>query len=466
MTNAQAAVALSGSLFFVFLLYLGARRPVIFVSFLFVIFSMAWRTTATMFIDLTGPVYSSQLVRTIGPGIATTVSTLAYLVILLPFLFFLRKDALEKWSDNAERSEKTPGVISLADLTFAIVLVFLVILFADLLRHGPIPLFNQIERYAYSGGLPHRFVASHGYLLTFWCGTMFTASYIQERRIDIRMPGLLLGLVVYALLTGNRFSAFYSLCSFFIMPTSAAIAVRQAHATNYRTRSQSNVAPNRARAVAAGFAIILTVTISYALYNNLTNVRGYTGGALRQQLLERVLVQPSEIGWASFERVFLSNRINSPFVFNFLFKEPIDPKRNTSIQYLMFATVGEPATSDAILHRFQFAGGFPEIFFELFGLYLAWPFLFGAGCLTAMLTGYIIRGIILGDYISAFLSFYLLYGFYVLYIGGMLNFVLPWTYWAKLAAFVSALLAENMMRRTGRSLLPWQVFTIARGKRG
>ena len=54
------AVLLFGASFLVFLCYLAARRPVIFVSFFFIIFTLAWRTVATVFIDLEGPVYSSQ----------------------------------------------------------------------------------------------------------------------------------------------------------------------------------------------------------------------------------------------------------------------------------------------------------------------------------------------------------------------------------------------------------------------
>ncbi len=60
---------------------------------------------------------------------------------------------------------------------------------------------------------------------------------------------------------------------------------------------------------------------------------------------------------------------NPSVVFHSLFEDPIEPDRNTSIQYLMLATIGEPRTYDHLSHGFQFAGGFPEIFFELFGPY-------------------------------------------------------------------------------------------------
>lgn len=66
----------------------------------------------------------------------------------------------------------------------------------------------------------------------------------------------------------------------------------------------------------------------------------------------------------------------------------------------------------------------------------------------------------LGNYTSAFLALWVLYGFYVMYIGGMLNFILPWTYWIKVAAFVIALFAERRLADRGLSLLPWNLFAI------
>jgi hypothetical protein len=130
----------------------------------------------------------------------------------------------------------------------------------------------------------------------------------------------------------------------------------------------------------------------------------------------------------------------------------------------MFATIGEPGTSDAILHKFQLAGGFPEIFFELFGPYLAWPFLLGAGCIAAALTAYVVKGTLLGNYASAFLALYVLYGFYVMYIGGMLNFVMPWTYWIKITAFAAVLFAERHLADKGLSLLPWNLLAARQTK--
>ena len=454
------AVLLFGTSFLIFQCYLAARHPVVFVSFFFIIFTLVWRTSATMYVDLEGPVYSSQLERTIGPGTATIIHSLAYFLTLLPFLYFFRRSVLERWRTEAPRGRVTKGTISLSDVTFALSTLFVAFLFFDLVYKGTIPLFDRIERFNYAGGSAHRWLFRYGNFLTFWWGTMFAASRIRNGRPDWRMLGLLAATAVYAFLTGNRFSAFYSHMSFFIAPWAAVIVLQQTNGARAFSWITRNFTSRAQRLAALSLAVALTGTISFAIYNNLTNVRGFREGEVWRQAFDRTLIQPSEIGWTSFERVFQARQSEPQYVFRFLFQEPITAERNTSIQYLMLASVGEPRTSGHILRGFQFAGGFPEIFFELFGPYLAWLFLFGAGCVSAALSAIMVRGVIQGNFASAFLSLYVLYGFFVMYIGGMLNFVMPLTYWLKVAALIAALVMEWTLARVGLALVPWELFRI------
>jgi hypothetical protein len=458
-TSEYIAVLLFGVSFLVFLFYLFGRRPVIFVGFFFIIFTLGWRMSATMFIDLAGPVYSSQLVRDIGPGTATIIHTLAYFITLLPFLYYFRSEAIEDWSADAQRSGAGRGEITLSDLTFLLSVIFLSFLFFDLVRRGSIPLFNRIDRFNYIGGSAHRWIKRYGNLLTFWWGLMFTAEFIRQRRIDWRMLGLLGASAIYALLTGNRFSAFYSQSSLFVIPCAAIIAMK------YKSSDGSMLswinrrfASGTARLATAGFVIVAVGVISLAIYNNLAAVRGFAGADIWRQAFDRTIIQPSEIGWTSFERVFETNQTQPSVAFRLLFEDPIEADRNTSIQYLMLATIGEPRTYDHLSRGFQLAGGFPEIFFELFGPYLAWPFLLGVGTIAAALTAYVIRGTLRGNYVSAFLSLYVLYGFYVMYIGGMLNFATAGIYWIKVTALVVVLMIEAILARVGLALVPWVIF--------
>jgi len=70
----------------------------------------------------------------------------------------------------------------------------------------------------------------------------------------------------------------------------------------------------------------------------------------------------------------------------------------------------------------------------------------------------IVKGVIQGRYASTFLSLYVLFGFYVMYIGGMLNFIITPVYWLKIAALAIALLMEASLARVGLPLIPWALF--------
>jgi hypothetical protein len=460
----QIAVTASGAAFVLCILYIAAYRPVILIGFFFILFTLVWRTAATMFIDLAGPVLSSQTDRYVGPGMATPLHVLAYFVTLAPFFFLLRPAAVQHWLHDADRERAAPGMITLSGITVVVSLIFLGSLYFDLIRIGSIPLFARLERFVYTAqyaGAAHRWLILYGNFVTFWWGVMFAAERLRNHRIDIRYLGMLGILMVYMFLTGNRFSAFYSFCSFFVIPLAAVIAVD--------IRDNRSVVPfswvgrtfRRRELIAFGaVAALAAIASAVGIYNNLANVRQFQGDEILSQFWERLLVQPSELGWISYDRVFNFGQWQPDRVFDFLFQAPLDASKNTTPQFLMLETIGEPRTYEHISGGFQFAGGFPEIFFELFGPLYAWPFIFGAGYIAAGLTAVVVKGVIQGRYASAFLSLYVLFGFYVMYIGGMLNFIMTPVYWIKIAALAIALLMEARLARAGLPLVPWALFRV------
>lgn len=460
----QIAVAASGAMFVLCILYTAAYRPVILISFFFILFTLVWRTTSTLFIDLAGPVLSSQTDRYIGPGLATPLHVLAYLVTLAPFFFLLRPAAVRHWLRDADRKPAAPGVITISDVTVFVSLIFLGYLYFDLIRIGTIPLFARLERFVYTqqyAGAAHRWLILYGNFVTFWWGVMFAAEGLRNRRIDIRYLGMLGILLLYMLLTGNRFSAFYSFGCFFVIPLAGVIALDTRDNQSGLPFSWIGKAFRRRSLIAFGAIISLAAIISgVGIYNNLANVRQYQGDEIASQFWERLLVQPSELGWISYERVFTFGQWQPDRVYDFLFQAPLDPGRNTTPQFLMLETIGEPRTYEHISGGSQFAGGFPEIFFELFGPLYAWPFIFGAGYIAAGLTAVLVKGVIQGRYASTFLSLYVLFGLYVMYIGGMLNFVQPPVYWVKIAALAAALVLERRFAMAGLPLIPWALLRI------
>jgi len=455
----QIAVIACGLSFLLCCLYLAAYRPIIFISFLFIIFTLVWRTCSMMFIDLAGPVYSTQTFRYVGPGGVTCLHVLAYFVTLAPFLILMRPDSIRSWLNDQDQRPAAPGMATLSDLTVALSTAFLAWLFVDLVRRGSIPLFVHMERFVYTAehaGAAHRWLTLYGNFMTFWWGMMFAAERLRNRRLDLRYVALLVALVIYVLLTGNRFSAFYSFGSFFLAPLSAIVAVSEGPVRLERPFGWLGRLIGRRELIAlSATAALIVAAAATGIVTNLVKVRDYDRSEVASNILERTLIQPSELGWLSYERVFTFGQWQPYRVLDFLLQSPLDPARDTTPQYLMLATIGEPRTHEHLSIGQQFAGGFPEIFFELFGPILAWPFLAAAGCIAAGLTALFIKGTIQGHYVSAFLGLYVLYGFDVMYIGGMLNFAIAATYWFKIGALIVALLLEASLARVGLALLPW-----------
>jgi len=356
----QIAVVASGAAFILCILYIAAYRPVILIGFFFILFTLVWRTAATMFIDLAGPVLSTQTDRYIGPGLATPLHVLAYFVTLAPFFLLLRPAAVQHWLHDADREQAAPGMITLSGVTVVISLVFVGYLYFDLIRIGTIPLFARLERFVYTAqysGAAHRWLILYGNFVTFWWGVMFAAERLRNRRGDIRYLGMLGVLMLYMFLTGNRFSAFYSFGSFFVTPLAAVIAADIRDNRSLVPFSWIGRTFRRRDLTAFSTLVVLAAIVSSAgIYNNLVNVRQFQGDEIASQFWERLLVQPSELGWISYERVFSFGQWQPDRVYDFLFQAPLDASRNTTPQYLMLETIGEPRTYEHISGGFQFAG--------------------------------------------------------------------------------------------------------------
>jgi hypothetical protein len=450
---------LAGCSVFVCIASLALFRPTIFVCFLFILFTFVWRTISSMYVDLAGPVFASQLEMFIGPGAMTVFQSIAYCLTILPFLWMFNLNAVGEWARLAPQATSVRPKATLSDATFVVSVVFLFLLFAALIQGGVIPIFAKMERWTFNeqaSGVLHHFVIERGDFLCFWWGTMFAAEKLRHSRFDYRYLGLLAVILIYMFLVGGRFSPFYRFGSFFLMPFSAVVLVHsQGIGKNLFFGLKSLTSDRRILGTCIGLIVLTGSLIAFALYWNLTKVRGFEGQAAEAAFLERILVQPSEIGWASYHRVLVDGRWDARHAFDFLFEKPIVSGRNTTPQYLMAETIGEPRTTEHIVGGFQFAGGFPEIFFELFGPYVSWIFLLGAGWLAAGVSAVMVLSIVRGHYLTTGLSFYVLFGFYVMYIGGMLNFIAVPTYWAKVCLLLAALILEERMQKAGLSPLPW-----------
>ncbi|MBI2078590.1 MAG: hypothetical protein HYT80_09535 [Euryarchaeota archaeon] len=417
------------------------KRPTAALAAAFLLFSLFMRTAALIYLDLAGPVYSTQLERIIGGGSALPVFAAIVAAFMASLSFAFRPAALGRWRPPADDARVRGGDAS--TVAFVLFGFAILLLYGDLLRRQQIPLLAGIDRLQYTAvaGVLHVVSLEFGFLIAAALGYLFVRPRIRGREFDFRFLGLSLALLLYFALTGHRFSAFYSFTSFFVVPLAAIPAMAAVgKLPPAPRRSPFKAFASSPRGLTAG-AFVAAAGLAWLISNSVTRVRAYEDPVAF--LKQRILVQPSEFWCVTWEEIVSGVRYSFGDVWNRLFVDPIDPNRNTSIQWLMEKTLGYERASELLANGTQFAGGYPEVFFDLLGPWFA-PIAIAAFLVpTVLLLRLVVRASVEGRAFTMLAGVYVYYGFTLLYIGGMLNFLSSWTYWAKVSVLVLVYVAER-----------------------
>jgi hypothetical protein len=420
------------------------------------------RVLSTLYIDLAGPVYSVQMFRDLGPGGSAGMLVLADLCFILPLFFVFNRSVAAALLPRDEFTLERTSRWGARKRDVAVVLfgAFVAALYVDMFRKGVIPLFAGLERYDYTaqyGGVFHGILADYGMIVAFALGAFFAVPWLRAPAPDYRFLTLLLGLFAYLFLAGNRASAFYTQGTAFLMPT--GLVMLQRH--ELRKDAGARASPPRRRwlvtAINTAAVIGCLSVVGYAIYYSYVFTRAFGTDLVWQALHQRIAVQPGEMWVATYQRVFLHDGARPDEAFDKIFVHPIvDPGRNSSIPYLMVAEIGSQA-HDMLDLGLNWGGGFPEIAFELLGVGGGFLLVFAmGGALAATLYG-VFWLVARERYVSALLLFYITFALLIFAFGGMLNFLVNWKFWVKVAGALAWIGAESVAlarRRAGASSVP------------
>jgi hypothetical protein len=410
------------------LVLLWRRQRFLVILIVAILFSLTYRFVSVAYLDQAGPTYSVQLFRDVGGGWATIPLLLAHFVYLGAFLIVFNPRRLRFLGALCDRlaaigDARSDKLVSHA--WFAGSVLFLILLYGDFLRVGVIPLIDGVERFDYTaqyGGRWHALLMSYGMLWTFVLGVFYTRAVFAAGRTDDRFLILLLATFLYLLLAGHRFSAFYVYGTFFLSPCAALYLWIQ-----YGMGPPSDALRRlrrRTRLATAAAGVIGLGVVSVALYQSYFVTRDSGKGDPVESLVHRVLVQPGELWYATWERVFVRQENDGAEVFDRLFVHPVTTlKRNTTIPYLMIAEIGD-AAYPMLDDNFAYGGGYPEVFFEMLGRIGGYAGVFITGLMTAGL-----------------------FAFVNITFGGMLNFLVNWIFWLKVSALVVWIALERERAR-------------------
>ena len=446
MTLEAVPACLAVAVFGGVLAWLLASRTYLVVALLWLIIPMAWRLASSFFIDLSGPVFAEQVMQHVGPGHATALLALDYVVVLGVFALVLPRDFSYIGAQGQLLQHEAHWRL-VSNAIFIAGIALLAATYADMLRIGSIPLFSGIERYDYArehAGYLHGLVFRFGDVISLSLGCLFVLPSCFGRAPALRFLGLLLAMLAYAFLTGHRYSAFFKFCTLFALPSALLLTVRGASGRRV-FRDIPYIWPMLAVVIVAAAAMV-----SYAVIKSYFTVRLDDSDDPLTSLKLRLLIQQGELWWLTYHRVVELGIWDFDQTFGFLFRAPIDPASNTSVQYLMYLVLGKDAIPllDA---KQQFAGGFPEIPHEMFGGVGGVVAVAALSVIPALLLRLVLGNITQGRILTALWAGLVLYPFAIMYWGGMLNFVLAWTFWLKVAGLMAALLLAHR---------PWRAWTL------
>jgi hypothetical protein len=449
---------LSAVPYFAFLYWLLRRHPAMIAAQTLLLFSFTLRVICTLYIDLFGPIYSTDLGYDLGPGFSTSLFAFSVLSVLLASYWGYRRLRIDHTKIGLTPLGLPQRFIS--NVALAGFAVLIVANFSEMLASGHVPLLEGMDRLEYAekyGTLFYAFTYEFHFLLGALLGYLFTVPRLTGGQYDYRFAAVLAGLIVFFMLTGNRFSIFVVYISYFLMGWSALLVatakgVKLAELKGYR-RSLFHFIEKSKALRQAGAALCL-VAFAGVLLNSFFNVRYGDAELARAAFFQRSLVQPVELYEFTWQRLRAGEITNTSLAWDLMFNNPIDATRNTGIQFLMVSAMGEKRATDVLEQNSQSAGGYPEVLIELFGTPGFLLPMAAAAMVYAFLLHRILLSAVYGRLLTVLASVYILVGFSTLYTGGMLNFLLATTFWIKISLWLLILLAEPYLMRLPRRRSP------------
>ena len=455
----------SGFLLLVWLWKYVRPRPILGLAFFFIFFQILLRTLASIFLDAFGPVYAIELDDEVGGSGATFAWAMVVVMTVLIVAAFLSPKFVAKGLAPPRLVPSESGTVTVGDVGFWLSASMVAAMYIDMFSGGVIPLLEGLERWEYTenyAGALHKWFFEYGILLVCFLGVLSVYPRVRGGETDLRYVGLLGVIFVYAVLAGHRFSIFYAFGAYFLIPRAVVFmsGVRAADPSSRNSRMLRRMVTSRPARLLA--VVVVLGGIGGALANSLVNVRGFAPALAAFSFAQRALVQPQQMWFLTYDRVFLKDDYDPSKAADFLFFDPLDPIKNTTAQFLMSQALGEARTMQILDAGSQYAGGFPEIFFELTGPYFGWLLVALQAVGTAVLLRELLRSVYEGRLLSAFAVLYVLFALLITYIGGMLNNYVVAMFWFKVAFMCTVLLLEKGRDGLPRPLIPWVLWRSRR----
>lgn len=433
--------------------YLVKARLALVLAGFFTIFPLIYRSIDVTVLDVFGPFYTRELNEFVGGNFAAPAFIYAALSFIVPLMLVFPDRGRRLTGMIARRVSDSAYHRLVANGAFVYGVGVLCLLAANFVVTGSVPILQGIDRVAYarSAGPIHNITYELNFLLNFIFGAMTVLPRLNGRGYDLRFAALAAALIAYWVITGNRFSVFFVLISFYLMPAALVILARKAGAIgnlDERFVGQRFLTSRLSRGAAMLGSALMVMGL---LYNSYYNVRDYREPLYEIQ--ERVLVQPVHLWANAWDRVDF-NEVGDP-INQYAVREILDPinaDRNSTIQYLMTLELGYFRAAELTDMGQSYNGGYPEVHFELLGAWLPFVTLPLAGLLAAWFLSLCLQLLFRNLILTSILGLYVYFGMTLHFTGGMLTFALAPTYWVKILLFITCWVIERRIVERGDAI--------------
>jgi hypothetical protein len=315
--------------------------------------------------------------------------------------------------------------------------ILILLLTGDLLDNG-IPILKGLDRREFieSASIFNSFLLEKQYLIFASLGIMFLCPKLVGKGFDGRFFIIFILYNIFFILTGHRFSIFFSSLSFFILPLSTLFILP------YWYVNQTNLKLERGSRFFSFFCSSLGISIIFLLiYNSIVNVRAYTD--LLGYMEQRALIQQGQLWVLSQDNINIFRAPYNEFL-DFL-KTPLRNDTNSSIQWLMVKSIGAERAGFLILNGQNYAGGFPEIltsFTSSFGLLVV---VASISYLSAILLRFLLTSIFNFKILTTLSGLAVYFAFCLFFSSGMINCFFQITYFFKILIFITFIFGENFI---------------------
>lgn len=431
-----------------FFLWVGTKfldTQLFFCTALFLTWQFSLKILGTLFLDNFGPIYSDEVFTEVGgSGFSTPIMVL---FCFIP-LYFISNATKSFPPITASKKHITiESFYSLSDMSVFLFFIYIFLLYYDLFRAGNIPFLAGIDRFQYQGSVFHQFLENFVFLIAYYIGYMLAYTRIYSGYYDHRFLLIIFSLFIYLFLTGHRFGSFYVFTCFSLLPLgSVGIAAHYNHLVFVKSDQNIIYRFLNSRFLIYLFCFSALILVLYAMYNSLIYVRD---GDPVEALVQRFFVKPIHMYWLAWNELDLFNLNSQAYGWDFILNNPFDPNRNTSIQYLMSRYLGSlEAYRIYMISGVDYAGGYPEILFDLLGFWGGLLFTLIFSYFTSILYRISVSAVYQGKLISGMMSTYVSFGLLQFYLGGMINFLFPIIFWIKVCILLFVINLEDRYKFT------------------